>query len=343
MRNEVESEKSQSQDEDARSKMKSRFELFSQALPTEADLFASWSDSNDVFVSIACATFDHGGLLDDAIRSFLLQRTDFRFEIVIRDDASTDNTRDLISHYMALYPRIIRAKIYEENQFKFGRRPADDWFELTCGKYVALCEGDDFWIDRDKLQDQFAQLTRHPDCVISVAGTFFYNVHNDDLQEKGLVAEERIYIKSTPQYHHTSSLVIERGALGNVTAKQKKYSVYGDTSLRHLLVDEGKCICLPKLVSVYWIDGSGIWTSLSSEQRTKEHVVIFARLIRALRYRSKLSILPNLLNACAGYFSTALRNKEWVFVAGCFLPFLVVKARNLSRKVVLRFRMGREA
>lgn len=72
----------------ARTKLKSQFELFSQPLPTEAELFAMWGDSDKVVASIACATFEHGDLLDDAIRSFLMQKTDFRFEIVIRDDAS---------------------------------------------------------------------------------------------------------------------------------------------------------------------------------------------------------------------------------------------------------------
>ena len=333
MRNEVVKRIPQPHDVDARSRMKSRFDLFSQTLPKEADLFASWSDSNDVVVSIACATFDHGDLLDDAIRSFLLQDTSFRFEIVIRDDASTDGTRDLISSYVTLYPRIIRAKVYEENQFKLGRRPIHDWIELTRGKFIALCEGDDFWIDQDKLQDQVTQLERHPDCVISVAGTLSYEVKKNDLQEFGLVEEERIFHKPTPQYHHTSSLVIERGALGNVVAKMEKYSVFGDTALRRLLVDEGKCISLPRLVSVYWKDGFGIWTSLSIEEMSKEHVLIFARLIRPLKYLSKLSVLPFLLRACSAYFSIALRRKEWLFAAACSAPYLVIKALDLSRRV----------
>lgn len=188
----VDNETAEQNEAKARLRLKSRFELFSQPLPAESELFGMWSDVEEVVASIACATFEHVELLDDAIRSFLLQKTSFRFEIIIRNDASTDGTRDLITHYMALYPRIIRAKVYDENQFKIGRRPTDDWFDLTQGKYIALCEGDDFWIDRDKLQDQVTQLERHPDCVISVAGTFFYKAQEDDLHESGLVAEERI-------------------------------------------------------------------------------------------------------------------------------------------------------
>ncbi|MEI4234671.1 glycosyltransferase family 2 protein [Roseovarius sp. D22-M7] len=323
-----------SQEAEARTKMKSEFELFSDPLPTEADLFTMWGDSHEVIVSIACATFNHGNLLNDAIRSFLLQKTGFRFEIVIRDDASTDGTHDLIAYYMQHYPRIVRARIYNENQFKLGRRPADDWIELTCGKYVALCEGDDFWIDRDKLQDQVAQLERHPDCVISVAGTLRYNVLDDERKETGLLGYERIYSMFPPKYHHTSTLVIEREALGKTTAKQKKYNLYTDMMLRRFLVDIGKCICLPRTVSVYWINGKGMWSSLGEEKQIKDRVLNRAGLIKVIGWRNKLSLLPDVFYYCARYFPIAFRNKEWGFVAACFIPFGMTKARNLSRRLI---------
>ena len=326
----------------ARARLTSRFALFSQPLPTEAELFAMWGDSDEVVVSIACATFEHGVLLDDAIRSFLLQKTRFRFEIVIRDDASTDGTRDLIADYMRHYPRIIRARIYDENQFTLGRRPSDDWIGLTRGAYVAFCEGDDFWTDRDKLQDQVAQLQRHPDCVISVAGTFWYNLPDDQLQEKGIAAEESVHDGIPPQYHHTSTFVIERRALAHTKAKQKKYGIYGDTALRRLLVDHGKCICLPRLVSVYWVSGSGIWTSRSQDQRARDHVLIFAGLVRAAGYRNKPSHLRSLSDACVRYFPISLRNRDWGLAAACCVPFALRKVRNLSRRVRRKLGMGRE-
>ena len=325
-----------SRETDARSRLRSEFDLFSHPLPTEAEMFAMWGDNDKVVASIACATFEHGDLLGDAIRSFLLQKTDFRFEIVIRDDASTDGTRDLIAYYMQHYPRIIRARIYDENQFRLGRRPSDDWIGLTCGQYVAFCEGDDFWIDRDKLQDQVAQLQRHPDCVISVAGTLWYNVPDDTLQEKGLVADERVHDGIPPQYHHTSTCVIERRALEHTKAKQTKYGIYGDTALRRLLVDHGKCICLPRLVSVYWVSGSGIWTSRSDDHKARDHVLIFAGLVRAARYRTKPSHLRSLSDACVTYFPIALRNRDWGLVAACCVPFALRKVRNLSRRVIRR-------
>ena len=339
MASELKSSMTVAQEAEARARMTSEFALFSQPLPTEADLVAMWGDSDEVVASIACATFNHGRLLDDAIRSFLLQKTDFRFEIVIRDDASTDGTRDLIADYMQRYPRIIRARIYDENQFKLGRRPGDDWSELTCGKYIALCEGDDFWIDRDKLQDQVTQLQRHPDCVISVAGTLFYKVLEDKLVKNGIVAEERIYSGATPQYHHTSTLVIERQALEIAIAKQNKHGLYNDNNLRRFLVDIGKCICLPKVVSVYWINGKGIWSSIEKEKQIKGQILKQFDLIKVIGWRAKLSVLSDLLISCAKYFRISVRDREWGFAAACFIPFVLITVRNVSRRVVRRLGM----
>ena len=341
MRDENKSRTVASHEAEARSKLKSQFELFSQPLPTEADLLAMWGDSDEVVVSIACATFEHGGLLDDAIRSFLMQRTDFRFEIVLRDDASTDGTRDLIAGYMQRYPSIIRARLYDENQYKLGRRPADEWMELTCGKYVAICEGDDFWIDRDKLQDQVTQLQSHPDCVISVAGTFRYNVPNDELDETGVLEHEKIYSTFPPKYHHTSTLVIERGALGKATAKQKKHNLYNDMMLRRFLMDIGNCICLPRIVSVYWVNCRGTWSSLGREKQIRDRVLNRAGLIKAVGWRNKLSLLPDVFYYCAKYFPIALHNREWRFVAACSVPFGLTKARNMSRRLIRMLGMKR--
>ena len=327
----------------ARSELKSRFDLFSETLPMEVELFEMWEDKENVVISIACATFNHGALLEDAIKSFLFQKTSFRFEIVIRDDASTDGTRDLIAYYMHHYPRIIRAQIYDDNQFKLGRRPADDWFELTIGKYIALCEGDDFWIDRDKLQDQVSQLERCPECVISVAGTLWYNRSKDTLLERGILSEERVYSEMPPQYHHTSTLVIKRKYFGAATERRRKYKIYGDTALRWLLTDYGKCICLPRLVSVYWIDNTGIWTSLSADKKAKDHLYIFWGLIRAVKVRKKLRILPSFLGACTKYFPISLRNKEWNLAVACLIPFFLTKTRNLSLRVLRRFSSPRES
>lgn len=114
-------------------------------------------------VSICCAVYNHEPYLKDAIEGFLMQTTSFPFEILLRDDASTDGSRNIIEEYWSNHPSTIRPIYYDENQFVKGGRPSRDWFNLTSAEYIALCEGDDYWIDKDKLQKQIDYLNAHKD------------------------------------------------------------------------------------------------------------------------------------------------------------------------------------
>lgn len=109
---------------------------------------------NEVLVSICCQTYNHKNYISQTIESFLMQKTNFRFEILLRDDASTDGTADIVKEYSNKYPDIINPLIYEENQFRKGVKPFADNVKRARGKYIAICEGDDYWTDPFKLQKQ---------------------------------------------------------------------------------------------------------------------------------------------------------------------------------------------
>lgn len=123
--------------------------------------------NTDIMVSIKCLAYNHERYIRKALDSFLMQKTNFKFEIVIHDDASTDNTTAIIREYEEKYPDIIKPIYQTENQYKRGnfisesRNFIDPKFR---GKYVAFCEGDDYWTDPDKLQTQVDYLEANPDC-----------------------------------------------------------------------------------------------------------------------------------------------------------------------------------
>ena len=97
-------------------------------------------------VSICCPTYNHVNYIEAAICGFLAQETTFPFEIIVRDDASTDGTAEIVRQYSRRYPNIIRAVIEKENQLNKGVRPIHVWPSLATGEFIALCEGDDFWV-----------------------------------------------------------------------------------------------------------------------------------------------------------------------------------------------------
>ena len=122
-------------------------------------------DSDEIpLVSISCITYNHKQYIRDAIEGFLMQITNFPVEILIHDDASTDGTTEIIKEYEKRYPNLIKPLYEEENQWVKGRRGSIVFnIPRSQGKYIAFCEGDDYWTDPYKLQKQVDFLESHPD------------------------------------------------------------------------------------------------------------------------------------------------------------------------------------
>lgn len=116
-------------------------------------------------VSIICNTYNQETYLGQALESMLAQKTSFGYEIIIHDDVSTDGTTDLIKRYVAAYPGKIKAIYEQENQYSKGADFITPMIKnIAKGKYISICEGDDFWIDENKLQIQRDALEDHLEC-----------------------------------------------------------------------------------------------------------------------------------------------------------------------------------
>lgn len=118
-------------------------------------------------VSILCVTYNQENYIEEAIKSFIMQKTSFTFEVIIHDDASTDGTQKIIRKYVKEYPDILKPMYEENNQFSQGNDQfIHDMFIAAKGKYIAACEGDDFWTDPNKLQLQVNFLEKNADYSI---------------------------------------------------------------------------------------------------------------------------------------------------------------------------------
>ena len=129
-------------------------------------------------VSVRCTTFNQAGMIRDCLNGILAQQTDFPWEIVVYDDASTDGTSDIVREYAARFPDLIRAVIQPENLWSRH----DGSFEKATlsglnGKYIAFCEGDDFWTDPLKLQKQVRLLEKHPKALLCHTGFQTVDLH----------------------------------------------------------------------------------------------------------------------------------------------------------------------
>ena len=134
-----------------------------------------------VKVSIKCAVYNHNGYIRECLQSFVMQKTNFKFEVIVHDDASTDGSADIIREFADKYPDIIKPIFQDQNKYSTGISVLRSYIEPNCiGEYHALCEGDDRWISEDKLQKQVDYLDANPDCYCVVHSSVEHNCLNGE-------------------------------------------------------------------------------------------------------------------------------------------------------------------
>ena len=115
-------------------------------------------------ISIICNAYNHAKYISTALDSFLMQKVDVPIEILVHDDASTDSTADIIREYEKKYPDIIKPVYQTINQYsKNIKITGPVQIARARGKYIAFCEGDDYWTDVKKLQIQYELMEKHPE------------------------------------------------------------------------------------------------------------------------------------------------------------------------------------
>ena len=124
-------------------------------------------NNNEIMVTVLCAAYNHEKYIRDALEGFVMQKTSFAFEVLVHDDASTDSTAEIIREYEQKYPEIIKPIYQTENQYSKGvNRLFTFMLPRARGKYIAVCEGDDYWTSPDKLQKQVDYIESHPECAL---------------------------------------------------------------------------------------------------------------------------------------------------------------------------------
>lgn len=139
----------------------------------QIDNIKSYCKTIKPLVAIRCCTYNHESYIRDALEGFVMQQTDFPFVAIVHDDASTDKTANIVKEYAEKYPRIILPIFEKENQYsnpngKLGTI-MNEACKATGSKYIAICEGDDYWTDPLKLQKQVDILQANPNCSLVIS------------------------------------------------------------------------------------------------------------------------------------------------------------------------------
>lgn len=152
---------------------------------------------NAILVSICCLTYNHEKYVRQCLDSLVMQKVNFRFEILIHDDASTDKTQQIIKEYEREFPNIIKPIYQTINQYSQGISPLKDiLIPKSQGKYIAFCEGDDYWTDPYKLQKQVDFLERHPDYGMVYTAFNRVNINSNIIYNDAQLVRQRKRSKS---------------------------------------------------------------------------------------------------------------------------------------------------
>lgn len=232
--------------------------------------------NNEIMVSISCITYNHEKYIRQCLDSLLMQKTNFNYEIIVHDDASTDNTANIIREYEKKYPEIIKPIYQSENQYSKGTYITSTYVvPKVKGKYVAHCEGDDFWTDPYKLQKQFDIMEKNPDCSICVHrvkdyyenGEMLDNEHpNFDLNECKLNLGEYLELvaKNNPYPFQTTSYFVRADVKKDYAFNSPefvgKFGV-GDVPSVLFALTRGDMYYLNELMSGYRLQVKGSWSS----------------------------------------------------------------------------------
>jgi len=230
-------------------------------------------------VSISLVAFNQGAYIREAIESCLMQKVDFNYEIIIHDDASTDNSAEIILEYANEHPEIIRPIIQTENQFSKGTEVnAKIVIPKARGKYIAFLEADDYWIDPNKLQNQVNFLKNNPDVVMCFTATkrIFPNSSKDPkinrFQNRDTLCEIKDVIRHGGSLVDMGSAVVQRSIFNDVP-DWYYYAQTWDLTVPLLSLLHGKIQYLNEVTSVYRYNVSGSWTqkNFTQLQRRKKN------------------------------------------------------------------------
>jgi glycosyltransferase involved in cell wall biosynthesis len=219
-------------------------------------------------VSVCVPAFNHEKYIGQMLDGALMQQTDFDFEIVIGDDASTDSTQSIIKDYISANPGRIRAFLHAENQGPSeprefaGRNNVLGLLKACKGEYVAMCEGDDYWTDPLKLQKQVDFLDTHPDYAIchhnaeviyeDGSPCHFFNSPDQKLTSTIVdILEDRWFMA-------TASWMYRNYFLHNDFADWHAKAAAGDWAIMIQLAVRGKIGYIPEPMGIYRKHSAGL-------------------------------------------------------------------------------------
>lgn len=302
---------------------------------------------NKPLVSICSTTYNRENYIGQALESWLAQKVNFEYEIVISDDCSTDNTVAVIEEYIKSNPTITIRLLKAEKNLGFVPNSVKV-YENAVGKYIAHCDGDDYWIDEHKLQKQVDFLEQHPDYVMCFTNSY---IQNDLLKTRkatkvniwdscdtldiltnhnSLVAEK---VGEIPTLGHMSSIVYRNGLIS--AFPKWYYTTYmNDDTLFVMLSKYGKAKLINDFCSIYRDNSEGVSKkNFSFEKDFKGRIQFYKDLNHYLDFKCNTTIKKLLALYYLKLFKLYLREKKYCRSISAFCEMMYHDSGLIIKKL----------
>lgn len=290
---------------------------------TKDEITKSFKNISDCFVSISYVTFNHEKFIKRALNSFISQETDFKFEILVTDDASTDGTASILREYQSAYPEIIKVNFNSKNQFRINGQPHQANFRIANGSYIALCDGDDYWLDNHKLQKQI-NLMLKTNIDVSFHSVKITNPFNHNSIVKSPSKNNKIYsVNEIIWYgHNLYTSVVSTVIKTEIAKKLPDFYKSAPTEDHYLLIfgSLGKgALFISDCMGCYEFQSENSWHS--NPNLSKHHMNNLKTFIQLFKFLKNYSLKTKLIIILK--------------IIKLFLKFLILKS-NLINKFIAR-------
>ena len=234
-------------------------------------------------VSVCMITYNHAPYIAEAIEGVMMQKCNFQFELIIGEDCSTDDTRTIVLQYKEKFPNKIRLLLREENLGM--ERNFIETMQATKGKYIALCEGDDYWTDSYKLQKQVDFLEKNPDVGLVAHRLKVFN------QNSGIFSEDwlgYLFENGNDEYEITLSEYFRIWANHPCTVMfrtsmydmedAKYFTYYRDVHVFFNILLHGRLVCFSDCAAVYRIHNGGVWSMETAIRQNELDLKVYREL-----------------------------------------------------------------
>ncbi|MDI1322296.1 MAG: glycosyltransferase family 2 protein [Algoriphagus sp.] len=264
-------------------------------------------------VSVCVQTYQHEAYIRECLDSILSQKTTFPFEIILGEDDSEDGTREICKEYADKHPDVIRLFLRDKkdkifiNGTKTGRFNFLENLKSCRGKYISFCDGDDYWVDSEKIQKQVEFLESNPEIFLCYTGNFQENPEQNTTKEE--VENEKIFqpaeIKRINYLGHISNWMIKNHLESLISNPIVNKAPVMDVVLFEYSKMQGKVAALPFFSSFYRFNPSGLYRMKSEKTVHKDRLILSYYLFRYI-HKNPITFLRGL-----GYYSSRYYFRFW--------------------------------